>query len=221
MHTKVLIADDHAIIRQGLCSLLEKYPNLEVIGAVEDGLKAIEITKELSPDIVIMDVTMPNLNGIDATQRIIARSPATKVIALSMHSSRRFVTEMLKAGASAYILKECLFDELIEAIRTVLSGGIYLSPKITGVVVGDYIKRLSTPYHPEAPALTEREREVLQLLAEGKSTKQIALHLHVSDKTIESTRRNIMDKLDIHSVAELTKYAIREGITTLDPPATS
>ena len=216
MPARILVADDHAIIRQGLCSLLEKQPDIEIVGAVEDGRKALELARELVPDIVIMDISMPNLNGIDATRKIISEIDDVKVIALSIHSSRRFVTEMLKAGASAYILKECLFDELIEAIRTVLSGGVYLSSKITGVVVDDYVKRMSTDYQPEAPALTEREREVLQLLAEGKGTKQIAMQLHVSSKTIESNRRNIMDKLGIHSVAELTKYAVREGLTPLE-----
>jgi DNA-binding NarL/FixJ family response regulator len=216
MPVKILLADDHTIIRQGLRSLLEKQPDIEVVGEVGDGRKAIESVRELAPDIVIMDITMPNLNGIDATRKIIEGRGGTKVIALSMHSSRRFVTEMLKAGASGYILKECLFDELVEAIKTVLNGGIYLSPRITGVVVDDYVKRLSTKYQPEAPDLTEREREVLQLLAEGKSTKQVALQLHVSAKTVESNRRNIMDKLGIHNVAELTKYAIREGLTPLE-----
>jgi two-component system response regulator NreC len=216
MPSKILLADDHSIIRQGLFALLEKQPDIEVVGAVEDGRKAIELVRELKPDIVIMDITMPNLNGIDATHKIIEQAPQVKVVALSMHSSRRFVSEMLKAGAKGYILKECLFDELIEAIRTVIKGDIYLSHKITGVVVNDYVKRISSKSPPEAPALTEREREVLQLLAEGKSTKQIALPLHVSDKTIESNRRNIMDKLNIHSIAELTKYAVREGITPLD-----
>jgi DNA-binding NarL/FixJ family response regulator len=216
MPTRILLADDHTIIRQGLCSLLEKQPDIEVVGEVGDGRKAIESVRELAPDIVIMDITMPNLNGIDATRKIVAEIGGTKVIALSMHSSRRFVTEMLKAGASGYVLKECLFDELVEAIKTVLNGGIYLSPRITGVVVDDYVKRLSTKYQPEAPDLTERQREVLQLLTEGKSTKQIALQLHVSAKTVESNRRNIMDKLGIHNVAELTKYAIREGLTPLE-----
>jgi DNA-binding NarL/FixJ family response regulator len=216
MPTRILLADDHTIIRQGLCALLEKQPDIEVVGAAEDGRKAIELARKLAPDIVIMDISMPNLNGIDATRKIISEMGDVKVIALSIHSSRRFVTEMLKAGASGYMLKECLFDELLEAIRTVLSGGVYLSPKITGVVVDDYVKRMSTDYQPEAPALTEREREVLQLLAEGKSTKQIAPQLHVSPKTIESNRRNIMDKLGIHNVAELTKYAVREGLTPLE-----
>jgi DNA-binding NarL/FixJ family response regulator len=217
MPAKILLADDHAIIREGLRAMLDKQPDIEVVGAAEDGRKAMELVRELRPDIVIMDISMPNLNGIDATRQIVGRLGGTKVIALSMHSSRRFVTEMLKAGASGYILKECLFNELLEAIRVVLNGGIYLSPSITGVVVDDYLQHLIIAENqPIAPALTEREREVLQFLAEGKSTKQIALQLHVSGKTIESNRRNIMDKLGIHSVAELTKYAVREGLTPLE-----
>ena len=216
MPTKVLLVDDHAIIRQGLSSLLEKQPDIVVVGGVEDGRQAVEIAKKLVPDLVIMDISMPNLNGIDATRKIVEELKGIKVIALSIHSSRRFVAEMLKAGASGYILKDCLFDELIEAIKTVLSGGIYLSPKITGIVIDDYVQRLSKQYQSNGPILSDREREVLQLLAEGKSTKQIALSLHVSAKTIESNRRNIMEKLRINSVAELTKYAIREGITPLE-----
>jgi DNA-binding NarL/FixJ family response regulator len=195
---------------------LEKQPDIEVVGAVEDGQKAIELVRELKPDIVIMDISMPNLNGIDATRKIIGELGSVKVIALSIHSSRRFVMEMLKAGASGYILKECLFNELLEAIQTVRKGEIYLSHRITEVVVDDYVKRLSGEYQMEAPALSPREREVLQLLAEGKSTKEIALHLHVSAKTVESNRRNIMDNLGIHSIAELTKYAVREGLTPLE-----
>ena len=216
MPTRVLLVDDHAMIRQGLSSLLEKQPDIEVVGSVEDGRKAADIARELAPDLVIMDISMPNLNGIDATRKIVEEMGDVKVIALSIHSSRHFVAEMLKAGASGYILKDCLFDELVEAIKTVLNGGIYLSPKITGVVIDDYVKRLSTQYQPGGPVLNEREREVLQFLSEGKSTKQIALQLHVSSKTIESNRRNIMDKLGVNSVAELTKYAVREGLTPLE-----
>jgi DNA-binding NarL/FixJ family response regulator len=216
MPTKVLLVDDHAIIRQGLSSLLEKQPDIEVVGGVEDGRQAIETVRKLNPDLVIMDISMPNLNGIDATRKIAEEIGSVKIIALSIHSSKRFVAEMLKAGASGYILKDCLFDELIEAIRTVLGGGIYLSPKITGIVIDDYVQRLSKQYQSNGPVLSDREREVLQLLAEGRSTKQIALSLHVSAKTIESNRRNIMEKLRINSVAELTKYAIREGITPLE-----
>jgi two-component system response regulator NreC len=216
MSTKVLLVDDHAIIRQGLASLLEKQSDIEVVGSVEDGRKAVDIARELAPDLVIMDISMPNLNGIDAARKIVEEIGGVKIIALSIHSSRRFVAEMLKAGASGYVLKDCLFDELREAIKIVLGGGIYLSPKITGVVIDDYVQRLSKQYQSNGPVLSEREREVLQLLAEGKSTKQIALQLHVSTKTIESNRRNIMDKLGINSVAELTKYAVREGLTPLE-----
>jgi DNA-binding NarL/FixJ family response regulator len=163
-----------------------------------------------------MDITMPRLNGIEATCQIIAEFPDVKVIALSIYSKRRFVADMLSAGATGYILKECLFDELVQAIKAVAAGGRYLSPRITDVVVSDYVQRLSSTADSPFEILKTREREVLQLLAEGKSTKQIAIELHVSTKTIEANRRQIMDKLDIHSVAELTKYAVREGLTTLE-----
>jgi DNA-binding NarL/FixJ family response regulator len=216
MPTKVLLADDHAIIRQGLCAILEKYPDFTVVGQAEDGLQAMELVEKSKPDIVIMDISMPHLNGIDATRKITSGRSGVKVIILSMHSGQRFIEEVLKAGASAYLLKECLFDELYEAIAAVIKGGTYLSKKIETVVFKDYIKRLSPGYQQQETSLTPREREVLQLLAEGKSTKQIALRLHVSGKTIESNRRNIMEKLRIHSVAELTKYAVREGITPLE-----
>ena len=173
------------------------------------------LVKELLPDVVIMDITMPNLNGVEATRQIIDDLPETKIVALSIHSNRRFVADMLKAGAAGYILKECLSDELVRAIRTIADGGTYLSPRITDVVVDDYIKHLTSTPESRLAILTSREREVLQLLAEGKSTKQIALELHVSTKTIEANRRRLMEKLDIHSVAGLTKYAVREGLTSL------
>ena len=216
MSIKVLLVDDHAIIREGLRSLLEKQPEMEVIADTDDGRKAIELVRELLPDIVIMDITMPGLNGIEATRQITAEFPDVKVIALSIHSKRRYVADMLSAGATGYILKECLFDELVQAIKAIAAGGRYLSPRITDVVVSDYVKRLSTSADSPFEALKTREREVLQLVAEGKSTKQIALELHVSTKTIEANRRQIMEKLNIHNVAELTKYAVREGLTTLE-----
>jgi len=211
-----LLVDDHAIIRQGLRSLLEKQPDIEVVAEAEDGRKALELVRKVLPDIVVMDVSMPGLNGIEATRQICSELPQVRVIALSIHSNRRFVTDMLRAGAAGYILKECLFDELVQAIQAVAAGDSYLSPRITGVVVGDYTKHLSASFDSPLATLTSREREVLQLVAEGKSTKQIALELHVSNKTIEANRRQIMSKLDLHSVAELTKYAIREGLTTLE-----
>jgi len=217
MSIGILLVDDHAIIRQGLRSLLEKQPDLEVLAEAEDGRRAIELVRELRPDIVIMDVTMPSLNGIEATRQICTELPEVKVIALSIHSNRRFIGDMLQAGAAGYVLKESLFDELVQAIEAVAGGNRYLSPRITGVVIDDYVKHLSTSADSPFATLTSREREVLQLVAEGRSTKQIAFELHVSSKTIEANRRQIMEKLDLHSVAELTKYAIREGLTTLEP----
>jgi len=216
MSIKILLADDHAIVRQGLRSLLEKEPDMEVVGEAEDGRKAMQLVRELVPDIVVMDVTMPNLNGIDATHEIVSEFPQIKVIALSIHSHKQFIAGMLKAGASGYILKECLFDEFVQAIRTVIGSGTYLSPRITGVVISNYVEHLATMADLSLAKLTDREHEVIQLLAEGKSTKQIALELHLSTKAIEANRRNIMEKLDIHSVAELTKYAVREGLTSLE-----
>jgi DNA-binding NarL/FixJ family response regulator len=217
MSIGVLLADDHAIIREGLRSLLEKQPDIEVLADTDEGRKAVELTRELLPDVVIMDVTMAGLNGIEATRLISSEFPEVKVIALSIHSQRRFIADMLSAGAAGYILKECLFDELVQAIQSVAVGGRYLSPRIADVVVDDYVKRLSTTIDSPLSDLTGREREVLQLVAEGKSTKEIALELHVSTKTIEANRRQIMEKLDVHSVAELTKCAVREGLTALEP----
>ena len=217
MSVGVLLVDDHAIIREGLRSLLEKQPDMDVLADTDEGRKAVELVRELMPDVVIMDVTMAGLNGIEATRLITTEFPEVKVVALSIHSQRRFIADMLSAGAAGYILKECLFDELVQAIQTVAVGGRYLSPRIADVVVEDYVKRLSSTSDSPLSTLTGREREVLQLVAEGKTTKQIALELHVSTKTIEANRRQIMEKLNVHSIAELTKYAVREGLTTLEP----
>ncbi len=215
MSIKILLADDHAIMRQGLHSLIEKQPDMEVVGEAEDGRTALELVRELLPDVVIMDITMPNLNGVEATRNITSEFPQVKVIALSIHSNSRLVADMLKAGAKGYILKECLFDELVQAIQAVIAGDGYLSSRITGIVVDGYVNRMATVADSPLLTLTSRERQVLQFVAEGKSTKQIALELHVSTKTVEANRRQIMQKLDIHSVAELTKYAVREGLTPL------
>ena len=215
MQLNVLIVDDHRILRQGLKSLLEKEPDLRVVAEADDGREALELVERLPVDMVIMDVAMPALNGIEATRRLLSTKPGTKVIGLSMHTDRRFVSEMLKAGASGFVSKDSAFEELVQAIRTVQDGNIYLSPSAAGVVVDDYLRR-SAPAEPSVfSALTAREREVLQLMSEGRNTKQIAMDLHVSIKTIETHRRQIMEKLGLYSVAELTKYAIREGLTTL------
>jgi DNA-binding NarL/FixJ family response regulator len=212
---KVLLADDHKIVRDGLRTLLEKNSDIVVAGEAEDGREALQMAQKLLPDVVVMDIAMPDLNGIEATRQILADRSTVRIIALSMHSDKRFVSEMLKAGASAYLLKDCAFEELITAIRTVMKGKIYLSPEIAGVVIGDYIKKDTKADSSVFSLLSDREREVLQLMAEGKTTREVASYLHVSVKTVETHRTNIMTKLDIHSIAELTKYAIREGLTTL------
>jgi len=215
MSLKIVLVDDHTLFREGLRCLIEKQPDIEVVGEAADGRKAIHVTNELRPDLVIMDVKMPVMNGIDATRQIIDKFSGVKVLALSMYSDTRFVLEMLRAGASGYLLKDSSFEELNRAIRTVVSNNIYLSPGIACIVVETLLSQQSSSDSLVFSLLTDREREVLQLLSEGNSTKQIALHLYVSVKTVESHRQNIMNKLDIYSVAELTKYAIREGLTSL------
>jgi len=216
MSTRILLADDHKIIRDGLRALLEKLPEMELVAEAENGRTAVRLARKFSPDVVIMDVAMADLNGIEATRKIISEIPKVKVIALSMHSDRRFIVEMLKAGASGYMLKDCAFEDLTKAIGAVLKDRIYLSPGITDKVIKDYVSSLSRADFSVYSILTDRELEVLQLIAEGRTTKQTASLLHVSVKTIETHRKNIMDKLDIHNIAELTKYAIREGLTSLE-----
>jgi two component transcriptional regulator, LuxR family len=216
MKISIVIADDHKIIREGLKSLLEKQADLEVLAEAEDGLTAAKLAHKLHPDIVIMDVAMPVLNGIEATRQITAEVAGVKVIALSMHSDKRFVLQMLKAGASAYLLKDSAFEELITAVHTVVGNQPYLSPKIADVVVKEFLHSISKTESSVYTILTAREREVLQLLAEGKPTREIASTLHLSVKTIETHRQQIMEKLNLRSIAELTKYAIREGLTTLE-----
>ncbi len=212
----ILIADDHGVMREGLKVLIDNQPDMKVVGEAEDGQKVVLLAKQLSPDIIVMDISMPNLNGVEAARIILKENPNIRIIALSVHSDKHFVTEMLKAGASGYVLKSCLFDEVLKAIQTVGNGDYYLSPKITDVVVDDYKYYMGILNKSAEVRLTPRERQVLQLLTEGKSTKQIALALHVSPKTVDSNRREVMNKLGIFSVAELTKFAIREGLTSAE-----
>jgi len=216
MGIRILIADDHKIVREAIGSLLSNELGMEVIGEAGDGRTAVQLARELRPSVTIMDITMPNLNGIEATRQIIHELPGAKVIALSAHSDRRSVCEMLKAGASGYVPKQCAFQELVCAIRSVVSNHTYLSSRISGIVVEGYIHRSSEDEASAYSVLTVREREVLQLIAEGKSTKVIAKELHVSTKTIEWHRSQLMNKLGIQSIAELVKYAIREGLTCAD-----
>ncbi len=216
MGIRIILADDHKIFCEGLRFMLEDQPGIEVIATAPDGTTAAQLTRELSPDVVIIDIGMPNLNGIEATRKINAENPGVKIIALSMHSDKRFVAEMFKAGASGYLLKDSDFEELIIAINTVMEDNPYISPGVAKTVIKDYVKSLREDKTSVFDILTAREREVLQVLAEGKNTHQIAAALYVSEKTVEAHRRQIMNKLGINSVAGLIKYAIREGLTTVE-----
>jgi two-component system, NarL family, response regulator NreC len=216
MSVRILLADDHKMFRDGLRALLSSRPDLEVVGEAEDGLATLELAMRLRPDIVILDLAMPRLHGIEVVRRLAADLPQARVIILSMHSDRRFVVESLRAGAAAYVLKEAGFSELAEVIDDVRAGRLYLSPAVAEQVIRDYVRLAEAEDGSALAVLSGREREVMQLIAGGQSTKEIAGELHVSVKTIESHRKQIMDKLGLHSVAELTKYAIREGLTPLD-----
>ena len=216
MNIRVLLVDDHQIFREGLRSMIEKNPGITVVGEAESGKTAIELARELLPDIVIMDIVMPEMNGIETTRHLAESLPQIKIIGLSMHDDVRFAAEMLMAGASGFLLKDCAFKELVDAINTVQGGErIYLSPKTREGMIRDYISLLSKGSHSAVSALSAREREVLRFIAEGKSTKEIAANLGVSVKTIETHRLNIMGKLEIKNVAELVKYAIRQGLSSL------
>lgn len=213
---RVIIADDHKIIREGLRSLLERSGEFECVGEADDGQQAVMLANELRPDIIIMDIAMPNLNGIEATRQIKSELPEVEVVVLSMHATRNYVLQVLQAGASAYLLKDSAFDELSTALFAISRGGMYLSPAITKTAALATIKDgFSGGMGGQTEHLTKRELQVLQLIAEGKSTKDIAATLELSVKTVETHRKQIMDKLEIRSIAGLTKYCIREGLTSL------
>jgi DNA-binding NarL/FixJ family response regulator len=212
---KILLADDHKIMRDGLRSLLEKQPDMEIVGEAKNGLAAIELTRKHRPDLIIMDINMPDLNGIEATSRIIAEMPGLYVLVLSMHADRGFLVKMLKAGAAGYLLKDCASEELIDAIHAVMKKRLYISPVLVDDMVKEYVQLASKEDISAFSILTPRERDVLQKITEGKAMKEIAHELNVSVKTIETFRHKIEEKLGLRSIAELTKYAIREGITSL------
>lgn len=214
---KLLIVDDHQMIREGLKSLLERETGFSVVGEAEDGRQAMDLAARRMPSVVVMDVSMPGLNGIDTTRHLLRAQPTLKVVALSGHGDRNYVSEMLKAGASAYVLKHSAYEELARAIREVMAGRTYLSPEVTREVVDGFVRSTPGAEKPSVfAALTPREREALQRMAEGKSTKEIAAAMKISIKTVQTYRLNMMAKLNLNGLAELTKYAIREGITSLD-----
>jgi two-component system response regulator NreC len=219
MGIKILLCDDHQIIREGLRSLLEKQPDMTVVGEGINGLDAIRLAQERKPDIIVLDIGMPELNGIAATRRIFEECEKIKILALSMHSDHHFVTEMLEAGASGYMLKDSAFSELANAIRTIIAGGLFISPRIAGNVLEQFTQRTKSTVRRKQQRkveLSQRESEILQMIAEGKSSKDIAQTINISIKTVETHRQHIMHKLGAHNVASLTKYAIREGLTSLE-----
>jgi len=215
MSIRIVLADDHRIVRSGLRTLLNSDPDIEVIAEAKNGRETVQIARELLPDVIVMDVTMPDLNGMEATRQIVSEFPQVKIIALSMHHHEQFISGMFTAGAAGYLLKDCSLDELTAAIRTVAKGEVYLTPDVANVVIKDYVRQLKKSEQSIPPLLTKRQSEILQLVSEGKTSKEIASRLCISVKTVNTHRTKIMEKLAISSIAELTKYAIRSGLTSL------
>lgn len=210
---RIVLADDHVVMRNGLKLLLERQPNFEVAGEAANGREAVEICEELKPDVLVVDIAMPNLNGIEAARQIAAKLPQTAIVILSMHSDESYVLRALKAGARAYLLKDSAEADLINAIRAVSEGKAFFSPAISKMLVDDYVRRLEQRGVDDSyELLTTREREILQLLAEGKSNKEVAAMLNLSLYTVETHRGNILQKLNLHSVPELILYAVRKGV---------
>jgi len=210
---RILVADDHTITRSGLRMLLERQPGFEVIGEAADGRQAIELARAARPDLVMLDIAMPNLNGIEAARQICAELPKTRVVILSMHSDEGYVLKALKAGARGYLLKDSTESDIIDAVRAVHAGKAYFSPEISRMLVEDYVRQLEHRGMDDSyELLTTREREMLQLLAEGKSNREIAAMLNLSVYTVETHRGNILQKLNLHSLPELILYAIRKGV---------
>ncbi|MCA9726917.1 MAG: response regulator transcription factor [Candidatus Eisenbacteria bacterium] len=216
MKVRILLADDHKMFRDGLRPLLEHHRELTVVGEASDGQEVLTLVERHTPDLVVLDVSMPGLNGVEAARCIKEKHPGVRIAMLSMHADRRFVLESLKAGANAYLLKDDAFEELVRAIPRIMAGQIVLAESIGERVIQEYLSLVAETPGSAFARLSPREREVLQLIAEGRTTKEIAAAHDVSVKTVETQRKQIMDKLDLHSVAELTKYAIREGLTSLE-----
>ena len=213
---KIIIADDQQLFREGICSLLARQADMEVVGQTDDGVGLEQMVREQQPNVVIMDVNIPRFNGAEAIQGIVTEFSNVKVIALSMHNNRLFVKEMFKAGVSGFLLKQCPFAELLEAIRMVVDDRVYLSPRLASVMVDGYTAQTPDADHAKEKELTDREHQVMRLLSEGKSSKEIAVHIDMSVQTVDGCRRQIMKKLNLESLAQLVKYAIREGFTHVE-----
>jgi DNA-binding NarL/FixJ family response regulator len=205
---RILLADDHAVVRQGFKMILQAQPDMEIVGEAGNGREAIELAEKFKPDVVVMDVAMPELNGIEATRRVTNAAPHTRVIALSMHKDSVYVREVLRAGARGYLLKDSGSDDLVSAVRAIARGEGYLSPAVSDAVLDDYRRHVTNPID----LLTSREREVLQMLAEGKTNKEIAGILDLSVYTVDAHRGRIMEKLNLHSINELVRFAVRNGL---------
>ncbi len=206
--TRILLADDHAVVRQGFKMILGAQTDMEIVGEAANGREAIELAERLKPDIVVMDVAMPELNGIEATRRLLGSVPHTRVLALSMHKDSVYVREILRAGARGYLLKDSGAEDLVRAIRAIAGGESWLSPAVSNAVLDDYRRHVTNPID----LLTSREREVLQMLAEGKTNKEIAVVLNLSVYTVDAHRGRIMEKLNLHSINELVRFAVRNGL---------
>jgi len=215
MSLRILIADDHTIVREGLRALIEKESDLEVVAEAENGTRAVQLARQHLPEIVVMDISMPEMNGIDATRLIVTELPDIRVLALSMETDRRFVVEILKSGATGYLLKDAAFSELATAIRAVADNQTYISHKISQMLIKEFIQKIPEEVSLTYEKLTLRERDILQLIADGKPLKEVASICNLSLRTLENQRLTLMKKLNLYSIAELTKYAIREGLTTL------
>ena len=205
---RILLADDHAVVRQGFRMILEAQADMEIVGEAGNGREAVELTEKLRPDVVVMDVAMPELNGIEATRRVTGSAPHARVIALSMHKDSVYVREVLRAGARGYLLKDSVAGDLVTAVRAVAKGEGYLSPAVSDAVLDDYRRHVTDPID----LLTSREREVLQMLAEGKTNKEVATVLNLSVYTVDAHRGRIMEKLNLHSINELVRFAVRNGL---------
>ncbi|MFM9972351.1 MAG: response regulator [Burkholderiales bacterium] len=216
MGTRIVLADDHRLIREGISSLLRQENDIEIVGEAADGAEVVRLARKLRPELVITDISMPGLNGIEAIKQMVSDAPMIKILCLSVHDEKSMIAAVMDSGAAGYLLKDCAYEELIRAVRTVLSRQVYISPGIAGILIQEYRDRKGAERRSVFTELTGREREVVQLIAEGQSTKEIADRLHLSAKTIGTHREHILQKLSLKGTADLTRYAIREGLASLN-----